>query len=108
MMSNYLDIRNICFKIQRIIDFVGVFTVLYFVMSYRVVLGLALNATKRSNWLIFSMLNNIFVFARAEKYVYLCMAKDPYYGNRPYRYRAHDNTNPLRNATGVRGIVGAC
>jgi len=103
-MLNYLDVRNIHCKIQRVVGFAGAFALLYFVMLYRVVLGLILNAVNGSNSLIISMLNNISVFACAEKYAYLCEAKVPYYGWSTYRHRAHDNASPLQDAAGSRGI----
>ena len=104
-IHNYLDIRNIHFKIQGAVGFVGAFTLLCFVMSHRVVLGLVLNVYKQSNWLVISALNNIFVFACAEKYEYLCGAKVPYYGKSTYRHRAHDNASPLQDAAGSRGVI---
>ena len=46
--------------------------------------------------LIFNMLNILYIFARANKYDYLCTAKVSYYGRkRTIRYRAHDKVGQV-------------
>ena len=55
--------------------------------------------------LIFNMLNMLYIFARANKYDYLCTAKVSYYGRkRTIRYRAHDNACPVCDEP-YRGLV---
>ena len=55
--------------------------------------------------LIFNMLNILYIFARANKYDYLCTAKVSYYGRkRTIRYRAHDNACPVCDEP-YRGLV---
>ena len=55
--------------------------------------------------LIFNMLNMLYLFARANKYDYLCTAKVSYYGRkRTIRYRAHDNACPVCDEP-YRGLV---
>ena len=55
--------------------------------------------------LIFNMLNILYIFASANKYDYLCIAKVSYYGRkRTIRYRAHDNACPVCDEP-YRGLV---
>ena len=55
--------------------------------------------------LIFNMLNILYIFAKANKYDYLCTAKVSYYGRkRTIRYRAHDNACPVCDEP-YRGLV---
>ena len=59
----------------------------------------------RLKTLIFNMLNILYIFARANKYDYLCIAKVSYYGRkRTIRYRAHDNACPVCDEP-YRGLV---
>lgn len=63
------------------------------------------HAVVRIKILIFNMLNILYIFARANKYDYLCTAKVSYYGRkRTIRYRAHDNACPVCDEP-YRGLV---
>ena len=54
---------------------------------------------------IFNILNMLYIFARANKYDYLCTTKVSYYGRkRTIRYRAHDNACPVCDEP-YRGLV---
>ena len=56
--------------------------------------------------LIINALNIVFVFGFAIKSMYLCIAKDPYYGRFEVRCSTHGYANPVRDAAGTRGIIG--
>ena len=54
--------------------------------------------------LIVNVLNIVYMFGFAMKSMYLCIAKDPYYGRFEVRCSTHGYANPLRDAAGCRGI----
>ena len=56
--------------------------------------------------LIINTLNIVFAFGFAIKSMYLCIAKDPYYGRFEVRCSTHGYANPVRDAAGTRGIIG--
>ena len=56
--------------------------------------------------LIINVLNTVFMFGFAIKSMYLCIAKDPYYGRFEVRCSTHGYANPVRDAAGTRGIIG--
>ena len=75
-------------------------------MQNRVVL---LSLTKPYNALkvlVINMLNTIYAFGFAIKSMYLCIAKDPYYGRFEVRCSTHDYAEQVPDAAGTRGIIG--
>ena len=56
--------------------------------------------------LIFNMLNILYIFASANKYDYLCIAKVSYYGRkRTIRFREHDNASPVCDESNRRLVA---
>lgn len=72
----------------------------------RVVLQDVLNVSYRYKYLIFSMLNSIYIIVDVIDYAYLCIAKVSYYGRPTYRHSTHGYASPVRDAAGTRGIIG--
>ena len=79
---------------------------LRFDASHRALLYASYGGLCWLKYLIFRLLNGVYIVVGVMDYVYLCEAKVPYYGRSTYRYRAHDYASPVRNASGSRGVVG--
>lgn len=106
-MCNNLIIRRLDYMFMRNESRMQASLLLNLSMQNRVVL---LSLTKPSSVLkvlIVNMLNTIYVFGFAIKSMYLCIAKDPYYGRFEDRYSTHGYANPVRDAAGSRGIIRA-
>ena len=97
-MCNNLIIKCLGYMFIRNESRMQASLLLYLSMQKRVVL---LSLTKPSNVLkalIINMLNTIYVFGFAIKSMYLCIAKDPYYGRFEVRCCTHGYANPVRDA----------
>ena len=97
-MCNNLIIRRLDYMFMRNESRMQASLLLNLSMQNRVVL---LSLTKPSSVLkvlIVNMLNTIYVFGFAIKSMYLCIAKDPYYGRFEDRYSTHGYANPVRDA----------
>ena len=106
-MCNNLIIRRLNYMFMRNESRMQASLLLNLSMQNRVVL---LSLTKPSNALkvlVINMLNTIYAFGFAIKSMYLCIAKDPYYGRFEDRYSTHGYANPVRDAAGSRGIIRA-
>ena len=80
---------------------------LFLGIQNRVVLLSLLKVCNASKTLIINMLNTIYAFGFAIKSMYLCIAKDPYYGRFEVRCSTHGYANQVRDAAGGRGIIRA-
>lgn len=97
-MCNNLIIRCLDYMFIRNESRMQASLLLYLSMQKGVVL---LSLTKPFNVLkvlIINMLNTIYVFGFAIKSMYLCIAKDPYYGRFEVRCCTHGYANPVRDA----------
>ena len=106
-MCNNLIIRRLDYMFMRNESRMQTSLLLNLSMQNRVVL---LSLTKPYNALkvlVINTLNTIYAFGFAIKSMYLCIAKDPYYGRFEDRYSTHGYANPVRDAAGSRGIIRA-
>ena len=80
---------------------------LFLSIQNRVVLPSPVKPYNEPKVLIVNMLNTIYAFGFAIKSMYLCIAKDPYYGRFEVRCSTHGYANQVRDAAGGRGIIRA-
>ena len=105
-MCNDLIIRCLGNTFMRNKSHVQASLLLFLSMQNRVVLLSLVKPYNACKLLIISVLNTVFAFGFAIKSMYLCIAKDPYYGRFEVRYSTHGYANPVRDAAGTRGIIG--
>jgi hypothetical protein len=106
-MCNKLIIRHLSYKLILFVSRIRASLLLFLSLQNRVVLQLPCKALNLSKTLIISTLNSLYNFGFAIKSMYLCIAKDPYYGRFEDRYSTHGYANPVRDAAGSRGIIRA-
>ena len=106
-MYNNLIIKRLDYMFMRNESRMQASLLLYLSMQNRVVLLSLKKPCNALKVLIINMLNTIYTFGFAIKSMYLCIAKDPYYGRFEVRCSTHDNANPVRDAAGSRGIIRA-
>lgn len=105
-MCNILRVNCLCDAFMRGKSRVKASLLLFLSMQNRVVLLSLIKACGARNTLTINVLNTIYKFGFAIKSMYLCIAKDPYYGRFEVRYSMHGYANPVRDAAGTRGIIG--
>ena len=105
-MCNNLIIKCLSNMFMRNKSHVQASLLLFLSMQNRVVLLSLTKACSTYKTLTINMLNTIYKFGFAIKSMYLCIAKDPYYGRFEVRYSTHGYANPVRDAAGTRGIIG--
>ena len=105
-MYNNLIIKRLDYMFMRNESRMQASLLLYLSMQNRVVLLSLVKAYNAPKILIINMLNTIYTFGFAIKSMYLCIAKDPYYGRFEVRCSTHDYAEQVPDAAGTRGIIG--
>ena len=105
-MYNNLIIRYLCNMLVHNGSCMQASLLLFLSIQNRVVLLSLAKAYNAPKILIINMLNTICAFGFAIKSMYLCIAKDPYYGRFEVRCSTHDYAEQVPDAAGTRGIIG--
>ena len=106
-MYNNLTISRLCNAFMYNKSRIQAFLLFFLSMQNRVVLLSLVKSCGAFKRLIVNVLNIVYMLGFAMKSMYLCIAKDPYYGRFEVRCSTHGYANQVRDAAGGRGIIRA-